>query len=182
MSKYKTEQEDFWRGAFGTEYIGRNNSQEIIASNVGNFSKILKSCNSKINSVLEFGSNIGNNLKAINTLIPNVQCSAIEINKTAVDILKNDSFFKNNLTVYEGSILDFKCDKIFDLTLIKTVLIHINPEMLNNVYEKLYTYSNRYIVICEYYNPTPVMVEYRGNQNKLFKRDWGGNLWNYTQK
>ena len=31
-------------------------------------------------------------------------------------------------------------------------------------------------MICEYYNPTPVVLEYRGHKNKLFKRDFAGEL------
>jgi len=48
--------------------------------------------------------------------------------------------------------------------------------MLNDVYEKLYNSSNRYILIAEYYNPTPVSVVYRGHSNKLFKRDFAGEM------
>jgi len=33
-------------------------------------------------------------------------------------------------------------------------------------------------MICEYYNPTPVSVEYRGNKERLFKRDFAGEMIN----
>ena len=36
--------------------------------------------------------------------------------------------------------------------------------------------SNRYICIAEYYNPTPVEINYRGHQGKLFKRDFAGEI------
>ena len=36
--------------------------------------------------------------------------------------------------------------------------------------------SNRYVLVAEYYNPTPVSVDYRGHKNKLFKRDFAGEL------
>ena len=36
--------------------------------------------------------------------------------------------------------------------------------------------SHRYICIAEYYNPTPVEVPYRGHQNKMFKRDFAGEM------
>ncbi len=64
----------------------------------------------------------------------------------------------------------------FDLTLIKTVLIHINPDRLDEVYSRLYDYSNKYICIAEYYNPFPVNVQYRGYENRLFKRDFSGEF------
>jgi spore coat polysaccharide biosynthesis protein SpsF len=31
-------------------------------------------------------------------------------------------------------------------------------------------------MVAEYYNPTPVVVEYRGHKDKLFKRDFAGEL------
>jgi spore coat polysaccharide biosynthesis protein SpsF len=36
--------------------------------------------------------------------------------------------------------------------------------------------SNKYILVAEYYNPTPVEVPYRGYSGKLFKRDFAGEL------
>ena len=63
-----------------------------------------------------------------------------------------------------------------ELSLIKGVLIHINPDMLHQVYEILYKLTNRYLLVAEYYNPTPVTVTYRGNVDKLFKRDFAGEI------
>ena len=53
---------------------------------------------------------------------------------------------------------------------------HINPEQLSEVYHKLYLASKKYILIAEYYNPTPVSMPYRGHENKLFKRDFAGEM------
>ena len=63
-----------------------------------------------------------------------------------------------------------------DLVLIKGVLIHINPDLLKDVYERLYESTYKYILIAEYYNPTPIKVEYRGHKEKLFKRDFCGEM------
>jgi hypothetical protein len=30
--------------------------------------------------------------------------------------------------------------------------------------------------VCEYYDPNPVVVKYRGNEERLFKRDFAGEL------
>jgi spore coat polysaccharide biosynthesis protein SpsF len=40
-SDYKTTQEAFWAGSFGTEYIARNDSNLLLASNLKLFSKAL---------------------------------------------------------------------------------------------------------------------------------------------
>ena len=111
--KFKTEQEDFWSGNFGDNYILRNRSE---------------------------------------------------------------TFLQSNINVFQNSILDYKNSEKFDLVLTKTVLIHINPEKLVDVYRKIYKSAKKYVLIAEYYNPSPSVIEYRGFKNKLFKRDFAGEL------
>ncbi len=171
MKSYKTEQEKFWAGEFGSNYIDRNQSKNLVASNIALFSKIL-SISDGISSIIEFGANIGLNLQALHTLLPNTSLAAIEINDTAVTMLKQCEYIK----IYHDSILEASINERYDLTLIKGVLIHINPNELATVYEKLYNFSNRYICIVEYYNPTPVELSYRGHEGKLFKRDFAGEF------
>jgi pseudaminic acid biosynthesis-associated methylase len=174
MDNFKTEQEKFWAGNFGDEYISRNESQEYLASNLNFFSKAFKQLG-KPNSVIEFGANIGMNLKAIHLLFPNTLLKAIEINNKAADILSKNI---GNENVFLTSILDYEPKEQFDLALIKGVLIHINPDQLSNVYQKLYDSSKKYILIAEYYNPSPVTITYRGHTDRLFKRDFGGEFLN----
>ena len=171
MKSYKTEQEMFWAGEFGDEYVERNQTAKILASNISLFSQIFKNVDS-VKSVIEFGSNIGLNLHAIKQLIPEVELSAIEINKKAVSILEKMS----DINIYNQSILDFNPDYKRDFTFAKGVLIHIDPEQLPFVYNLLYTTSKKYICIIEYYNPTPVEITYRGHEKKLFKRDFAGEM------
>jgi len=171
-TNYVTPQEAFWAGDFGTEYIGRNNSQELLASNLKFFSGTLKLVN-QLSSCLEFGANIGMNLKALGLLYPKANLKGIEINPSAAKQL-TDLIGRDN--VFEGSILEYPVTDKVDLVLIKTVLIHIQPEMLNAVYEKLYQASSRYILVCEYYNTTPVTIPYRGHTERLFKRDFAGEM------
>ena len=167
----ETEQEEFWLGDFGDKYIDRNRNKELLASNISLFKSIL-SRTGKIYSVLEFGCNIGMNLKSIKSLLPEVKLAGIDINKKAVDELRGLGIAK----VIHGSVLDVEIDRSFDLTLVKTVLIHINPEKLDKVYSRLYKFSDKYICIAEYYNPLPVEINYRGHNDKLFKRDFAGEL------
>jgi pseudaminic acid biosynthesis-associated methylase len=169
---FKTEQENFWAGDFGDEYISRNKSEEYLASNLNFFSKAFNQIG-RPNSIIEFGANIGMNLRAIKLLFPNIDLFGIEINKNASEELaKNIGRDK----VFNGSIFDYLPNQKFDVSLIKGVLIHINPDMLNDVYSKLYESSGRYILICEYYNPSPVTVNYRGHSDRLFKRDFAGEM------
>lgn len=168
---YKTEQEAFWAGDFGDEYVKRNHRAITMSSRISTLAKILRATQS-VDSVIEFGANIGLNLEAIKLLLPNVSLAAIEINQSAIEALKQI----DGLNIYASSILDFTPDTTRDLALIKGVLIHINPDELQSVYDKLYRASHRYICIAEYYNPTPVEVPYRGHSGKLFKRDFAGEM------
>jgi len=65
---YKTDQEKFWSGDFGNEYILRNKGSVLLSSKIALFSKIMSRTNN-VNSIIEFGSNIGLNLLALNALI-----------------------------------------------------------------------------------------------------------------
>ena len=169
---FKTDQEKFWAGKFGSEYIERNAGKKLLASNLHFFSNALKS-STNISTCIEFGANIGMNLKALKLLFPDLKCEAIEINKQASFKLK-EVLSKNE--IHEQSIIDFQPKKSWDLVLIKGVLIHINPSYLKKVYENLYNASAKYILLCEYYNRTPTKVDYRGFKDKLFKRDFCGEL------
>ncbi|MAZ37388.1 hypothetical protein N9F17_01685 [Salibacteraceae bacterium] len=169
---YKTEQESFWAGNFGVEYIERNKSAEYLASNLNFFSKALARVGTP-DSLIEFGPNIGMNLKAIKLLFPHIDLSAVEINEDAAKILE-ETISKESIS--QCSIFDFEPSKKAEVSLIKGVLIHINPDMLDVVYSKLYAASKRYILVCEYYNPAPVTINYRGHDDRLFKRDFAGEL------
>lgn len=93
MSDFSTPQEAFWAGEFGHDYIARNNSEEVVSSNLILFGNIMR-------------------------------------NAPGVPV----------------------------------------------VYDNLYRHSNRYIMVCEYYNPSPMSVSYRGHTERLFKRDFAGEL------
>jgi spore coat polysaccharide biosynthesis protein SpsF len=113
------------------------------------------------------------NMKALQELYPNISLKGIEINEKAAEKLKLEI---GNENVHFGSIYDADVTPQVQLSLIKGVLIHINPEMLNLVYDKLYKGATEFILIAEYYNPSPVAITYRGHTEKLFKRDFAGEF------
>jgi pseudaminic acid biosynthesis-associated methylase len=169
---FKTDQENFWAENFGNEYIERNQGAQLLASNLNFFSKALAHAG-QIKSCLEFGANIGMNLHALKLLYPLIELKGIEINKLAADELSKILGPEN---VFIGSIFDADIMAKVELSLIKGVLIHINPEMLQAVYQKLYDASSKYVLIAEYYNPFPVAIPYRGHTDRLFKRDFAGEF------
>lgn len=169
---FKTEQEHFWAGEFGTQYIQRNQGPSLLASNLHFFSRALRAA-SGIGSCIEFGANIGMNLQAIRLLLPAVELHAIEINPEAAQRLTEVVAADN---IHQQSILDWEPSRTCDLAMIKGVLIHINPEALPGVYDKLVATAGRYLLVAEYYNPVPVAIPYRGHENRLFKRDFAGEI------
>ena len=143
----------------------------MIASNLALFAKVLARTR-QVRSVIEFGASIGLNLAAIRLLLPEAKLSAVEINETAVTELRK----MPALTVHHRSMLEFSPEDTHDLVLTKGVLIHLDPDELPGVYDLLHRSSGRYICVAEYYNPTPVSVSYRGHTERLFKRDFAGEM------
>ncbi len=171
-SKFRTPQEEFWAGSFGDEYIQRNTAELFLAANIAMFANIFRHTG-KLASVIELGANIGLNLRAIHCLQPIAQLNAIEINQTACQQLAEQL---PQTTIHATSILDFEPHQAYDLAFIKGVLIHINPDQLPAVYDKLAALAARYVLIAEYYNPVPVTISYRGHTDRLFKRDFAGEF------
>lgn len=167
---YTTEQEKLWAGEFGDAYIERNQGGDLLASKTALLASVL-SRTDRIRSVIEFGCNIGLNLHALQHLVPGVELVGVEINTSAAEEAEKAGF-----SVLRRTILGYRAEQCFDLCLISGVLIHIDPERLDDAYDALYSACGRYLCIVEYYNPTPVEVPYRGHRDRLFKRDWAGEV------
>lgn len=166
-----SEQEQFWQGDFGDQYVERNQGHALVSANVALFAKALGRAHG-LKSVLELGTNTGNNLLALAQLLPTCEFQGVEINAKAHAQAQS----LNIGDIWQGSLFDFPRERRYDLTLSKGVLIHLAPELLSKAYDQLYHLSSRYVLIAEYYNPAPVEVAYRGNSGKLFKRDFAGEM------
>ena len=169
----ETAQEAFWRGDFGDDYTDRNAGDALVRANVALFERILARAPG-LRSIVELGCNRGLNLAALHALDPTLELSAYEINAKAAEIAAGLGV----ATVRCGSILDLDLAAAApsDLAFTKGVLIHIGPEALPRAYAALAALSRRYVMVCEYYNPTPVTLPYRGASERLFKRDFAGEL------
>jgi len=168
---WKTEQEAFWSGAFGDDYADRNLGEALVASRTHMLSNALRRAG-PVASAVEFGPNIGLNLVALRRLLPTVTLAAVEINAKAVASLRQ----LDGVEVHHGSIIDRHVGRTYDLAFCSGVLIHINPDALPAVYDNLHAASARLILLAEYYNPAPVAIPYRGHGDRLFKRDFAGEM------
>jgi pseudaminic acid biosynthesis-associated methylase len=171
LAVFETDQESFWAGGFGDDYMSRNTGPQWIANNLALFSSVLKRTE-KVRSVLELGANIGLNLQALRLLLPEAALSAVEINEKAVAELSKVA----GVRIYHQSMLQFTPDQQYDLVLIKGVMIHLNQEKLPQVYDLMFQSSARYVCLVEYYNPSPVAIDYRGHRDRLYKRDFAGEM------
>ena len=162
----KTIQEKTWKGKFGVNYSIRNKGIKK------NFLRKIIDKKIKIKSVFEFGTNIGNNLDIIKSINKNTLTSGVEINQFASEIARKKGHKITNKSIFELE----NAKKKFDLTMTIGVLIHVNPHQLKFIYKKLFEYSKKYILICEYFNDKPVTIKYRGKFNLLFKRDFAKEI------
>jgi spore coat polysaccharide biosynthesis protein SpsF len=165
----RNEQEKFWETKYSKDYIEKNSdfNQGLL---IQGWKKILKNVSAPIN-ILEFGSNVGRNIEALSYIYPQATKTAIEISPDAANILRQKFSY---LKVINSSILESEIEiNSFDLTFTMGVLIHIHPNDLRQNLEKIILSSNRFVVIGEYFNRTPISMTYQGEEEKLFKRDFG---------
>ena len=167
--------QEFWKGDFGNEYTERNVGLE--ENNYEMFYKIFLPDYSIINyhdikSIIEFGAGSGQNIKALKRIFPDAKYTAVEINESACEELSKI----DNLIVWNQDINRPIIQNKYDLVLTKGVLIHIPPDRIQETYRRVYKASQKYILICEYYNPVEVEIPYRGNAGKLWKRPDAENM------
>lgn len=168
--------EEFWKGDFGIEYAKRNTG--LVARNAMFFAKALLPVRGirQPQSVLELGCGTGQNLEALQLLLgTQTELEGIEINEQAAKACKVGIIHVQSLLEFENA-RNSPNPKTWEMVLTKGVLIHQLPADLPAIYDLMYRASNRYIFIAEYYNPTPVEVEYRGHHGVLWKRDFAGDL------
>ena len=101
--KYITQQENF--GQANSEMnMSQEVKEEIIYSNIDFFKKALKNV-TDIKTCIEFGSNIGLNIRALKKIYPDQEHHVIEINKKAVEYLKE---FISEENIINDTIINFK--------------------------------------------------------------------------
>ncbi len=167
-----TQQEVFWAGEFGNQYAERNQGAAAQAASIALLATILPHCD-RIESALELGANLGLNMRALALLKPELSLHGVEINATAAASLRQAL---PSATVHHIAIQDFVPPQQYDLVFTMGVLIHLAPETLPDVYNVMASCARRFVLMHEYYNPTPVEVPYRGHSGRMFKRDFAGDF------
>lgn len=172
MMGHPNEQERHWAGPEGDAYTKRQ-ALTIEARRVM-FARILLNLDPMPESIIEFGANVGDNLRAIRQL-SGAKLTGTDINVDALGPLREIADF-----AFYGSITDnhLRMFPRWDMSMTRGVLIHIPPEELVKAYATLYRTSLRYILVAEYYSPQPRMIPYRGRNDLLWARDFAGEMLN----
>jgi pseudaminic acid biosynthesis-associated methylase len=167
---FNSEQEKFWATTYADDYI-KKNSQFDHQLGAEAWNKILKVTRGQVGNYLEFGCNIGRNIDQLKLVLPDAKPSIIEISGPAFKFVTSRHDF---LHAFNGAILDSEFDDgSFDLVFTMGILIHINPDQLLDHMKRMFQYSSKYILMGEYFNKTPISIDYQGEKDMLFKRDFG---------
>lgn len=159
----------FWEGEFGNDYHRRQTV--TVKANEVLLGRILAATDG-VHSIAELGAGTGLNLRALRNLGDDLDLCGVEVNATAVHhILRIPG-----VVGVQSSVAQWVPTRKFDLTFTKGLLIHIPPDELPETYDRLVAASSRYVMICEYFNPTPVEVLYRGIAGRLWKRDFADEI------
>jgi spore coat polysaccharide biosynthesis protein SpsF len=163
-----------WRGEFGDAYIQRNPTdgvaQRARTSLWGQVMRCL--AGREPTSILEVGSNIGGNLRALRSL-SRADLHAVEPNPRARQALAEEQILPSR-NIHDGSATSISLpDASIDLVFTCGVLIHVPPEDLGVACREMHRVSSRYIACVEYFAEQPTTIGYHGHGDMLFLRDFG---------
>jgi pseudaminic acid biosynthesis-associated methylase len=174
-----TEQMAVWKGEFGADYTERNKFPDVESFN-GYFRERFGHGRDDMNDMfvsaldrqsrfLEIGANVGNQLAALQRMGFS-RLYGLEIQRVAIEASKSRW---QGLDIVEGSGLDIPYkDNFADVVFTSDVLIHISPDDLGTVMDEIYRCSRSYIWGFEYFAPELTEINYRKNQNLLWKANY----------
>jgi len=159
--------ERLWGGDFGDQYVDRN--VEAGGGRAAFWAELLRETGAQ--RVLEVGCNVGANLRHLASL-PDVW--GVDVNRKSLETLHQ------RLPVVSSGWgvardLPFR-DGWFDLTFTVAVLIHQPEDTLALAMSELVRCSRRWVLAVEYVADETTVVDYRGQRDAFFKRDYGARF------
>lgn len=179
QSGAETAQTSQWTGEFGRAYTDRNtlDEKELDALYQTNFGITRRELNDAFLKsiprdarILEVGCNCGNQLLALQGMgFSNLW--GVEIQSYALGRARSRT---RDINLSQASALDLPYkDGYFDLVFTSGVLIHISPEDLPRALDEIRRCAKTWIWGMEYYAPEVTQVNYRGQDDLLWKMDYG---------
>ena len=158
------EQAIAWSREFGDSYHARNRVQW--EDRIRFWNRIM--VKTRARSIYEVGCGPGWNLTCLRHF--RRQAIGCDVNPIAVKQAR-----AAGLDVYQGDALEaltvHGMQPTFDLMMTVGCLIHIPPQTLPAVMQAIVATSAQYVLAVEYEGDE--MIEYRGEQDRLWKRDYG---------
>jgi spore coat polysaccharide biosynthesis protein SpsF len=164
-----------WAGSFGDSYTERNAvTLDAVRGRVRAWAKIISAMGNDLPaSLIEIGPNVGMNLRALPAFL-DAEMFGIEPNAQAREVLRADNILaEGNLFAGFGHDIPLENGAV-SLSFTSGVLIHVDPSLLDKTLEEIHRVSSKYIVCIEYFSPKAETITYRGEQDLLFKNDFGG--------
>ncbi|MBF0176154.1 MAG: methyltransferase domain-containing protein [Magnetococcales bacterium] len=164
-----------WRGAFGHDYRERNQvTEKRLHERVKVWARVLGCMDgAPPQSILEVGANVGLVMRALRRLT-DAELFAVEPNAESRQRLVTDGVLPATHAL-DGFAAHIPLpDKAVDLAFTSGVMIHIHPDHLLASCKEIHRVSRRYIACIEYFSDKPETIHYRGHDDLLFKRDFGG--------
>lgn len=155
---------ELWAGEFGNDYLKRN--QVDWRKRIAFWATIVHRTGAR--SFFEMGANAGWNLSAIKRAYPDVIVAGNDINTLACEQAR-----MAGLNVVNQLDFNAACPGRYELVFTAGVLIHIEPEHLDEVMRALIAKSYRWVLAIEYAADVETQVEYRGHTEKCWKRPYG---------
>ena len=174
----RTPQASEWTGKFGREYTRRNSLTlaELDSLYEKNYGVTRSQLNERFLSgvplsarILEVGCNIGNQLLLLNKMGYS-ELYGIELQHDALIRARGQV---ENVHLVEASALEIPfADGYFNVIFTSGVLIHIAPPELPFAMSEIHRCTGDYIWGLEYYAPETVEVQYRNQDQLLWKMDY----------
>ena len=155
---------ELWSSDFGNDYTNRN---QVDWRKRMPFWKMIEE-RTGARSYFEMGCNAGWNLSAIKRQFPDVTVVGNDINTQACHQAQLAGLPVINMLDFTEHV-----QGKFELVFTAGVLIHIEPEHLQEVMQALIDKSLRYVLAVEYAAEQETIVEYRGHTEKCWKRPYG---------
>ena len=152
MAKQKA-QTEYWKNKGPQFPINYWNNPNAIKRSKW-FADILQ--NYDASSILEIGSAGGRNLKYIRDAKPDIKLCGLEVNANAVQFARKKL---PDVEMFELNVYDLETiGKKFDLVFTSGVLIHLIPDTLPKILNKMIDRSNKYVMHIEQLGPTEIMA------------------------
>ena len=161
----------WWAGSWGDEYTKRNRIDW--RARIPFWKRIINETGAR--SVYEIGCNVGYNLSAIQRTFPDIQVYGEDVNHSALNVAE-----VAGLDVHEVAGLDVHLagdgyinNGDVELVFTAGVLIHTDPADLPALMQRVVDLSHDYVLAIEYEGTESQEVVYRGNEQKLWRNDFG---------